>query len=309
MRAARERVSDESRKHFSGGSNASLGDLSEGVGDGGNVDDDIGAFDLERETDGIAATGFADRGNVNGGGAVAADDVLAVLAIAFRAADAASIERDAPALRLLDDKEAKILRTGIHLKSVQVPVLDFSNRNADQIRCSRNGVRRRWSRACAGVNKVGGENENDGKAGYGSRDHPATLAAALGFKKALLGFVCCGIFGRGRSEPFAKDEKHGRAENKNEKEKFVANDGTDKGHFLFARRKPAGFAEFMQARDRELRGDEPENDGGHREKAVERNLDGPFEKEKPDGDGGGEAEDPADPGLQAGTGEFDSAEN
>jgi len=81
--------------------------LGEGSSYGGNVYDDVGSFDLKRKPDRIAAASFSDGGNVNGGRAMAAYDVLAVLAIAFRAADAASVERNAPALRLFDDEERK----------------------------------------------------------------------------------------------------------------------------------------------------------------------------------------------------------
>src|SRR5438128_5810143 len=186
---------------------------------------------------------------------MAADHILAILAIAFRAADAAGIKRDTPALRLLDDEKTKILRTGIYRENVQISVLNFRDRNADVVGGGDDCARRRRSGIGASVNEIGGENKNDREACDGGGDHPAELTAPLGFEKTLFGFVCRDTFWRRRCEPFAKDQKHGCAENENEEEELVPNDGTDERHLLFARSEPAGFAEFVKARDGELRSD------------------------------------------------------
>jgi len=45
-----------------------------------------------------------------------------------------SIERDAPALRLFDDEETKILSAGIQGEDMQVPVLHFGDRHANNVR-------------------------------------------------------------------------------------------------------------------------------------------------------------------------------
>src|SRR5882672_8608810 len=133
--------------------------------------------------------------------------------------------------------------------------------------------------------------------------------AAARFKEALLGFVCDGVFGAGRRKPFTQNQENGRAENENKEKEFVANDGADEGHFLLAGRNPARFAKLMQAGDGELSSHEPEDDGGHRKKAVQRNLNGPLDEEKSDGDGGSESEKRADPGLQAVAGKLNGPEN
>src|SRR5262249_8201362 len=89
----------------------SLGDLGEGVRNGRDVDDDVRAFHLKRQAHWIAAARLANRGNVNRRSTVTANHILPVLTVAFRAANPARIERHAPALRLFDHQETKILRS------------------------------------------------------------------------------------------------------------------------------------------------------------------------------------------------------
>src|ERR1700686_1831167 len=84
----------------------------------GKIHHNVAAVDVRRHSDGIAATLIADGRDINGGAAVTANDVLAVLAIAFRAADAASIESGAVAVGLLDDHEAQSLLGDVHSEQV-----------------------------------------------------------------------------------------------------------------------------------------------------------------------------------------------
>jgi len=65
----------------------------------------------------------------------------------------------------------------------------------------------------------------------------------------------------------------------------------------------------MKAGDSELRGNEPEDDGGRRKKAVQRNPNRALEEEDSDGNGGRETENGADPRLQTVAGKLDSAKN
>jgi len=50
-------------------------------------------------------------------------------------------------LWLLDDEEAKILRTGIYRENVQIAILNFGDRNTDKVGGSGNGARRRAERS------------------------------------------------------------------------------------------------------------------------------------------------------------------
>src|SRR5882724_1544797 len=88
-----------------------------------DVDDEIGAVHAKGNANGIAAARFTDRGNVYSGAAVAADNILPILPVAFRATDATGVERHAPALLYFDDEKAKRLISRFHCKQVQVAVL------------------------------------------------------------------------------------------------------------------------------------------------------------------------------------------
>src|SRR5258707_8766678 len=90
-----------------------------GFGDGAYLDDYVGPVYTERDADRVAAACFANGGDVNCGAAMAANHILAVLAVAFRAANAAGIQRDAPALRLLDDQEKEKLIGGVIRKKMR----------------------------------------------------------------------------------------------------------------------------------------------------------------------------------------------
>src|SRR5215831_8415484 len=92
---------------------------------------------MSRHADGVATSGLADGWNIDGGAAMAADHVLAILAIAFGAADAASIERRAPAIGLFDDHEADGLACAdIGREKMHGSVLDLAKRNAKLIALS-----------------------------------------------------------------------------------------------------------------------------------------------------------------------------
>src|ERR1700686_629254 len=83
--------------------------LLSGAAKTGEIHHNVAAIDARRDSNGIAATLIADRGDIDGGATMTADYVLAVLAIAFRATDAASIESGTVAIGFLDEHETQIL--------------------------------------------------------------------------------------------------------------------------------------------------------------------------------------------------------
>src|SRR5262249_6428251 len=110
-------------------------------------------------------------------------------------------------------------------------------------------------------------------------------------------------------QPLAQNQQDGRAENKYKEEDLIADNRADQRHFTFAGGQPARFAQFMQAGQGQLRGDQPQNNRGRGEKAVQWNLQGALKEEKADGNRRGQAEDGSDPGLEAFAGKLDRAEN
>ena len=92
--------------------------LLSGATEAGKFHHDVAAIDARRDSDGIAATLIANSRNIDGGAAMTADHILAVLAVAFRATDAASIESRAVAVRFLDDHETQILIGDVHSEQV-----------------------------------------------------------------------------------------------------------------------------------------------------------------------------------------------
>ena len=88
---------------------SSLRHFAPGFGDGADAHNEISAVYAERDADGIATAGFTNRGNVNRRATVAANNILPILTVTFRAADAAGIERHAPTLRLFDDEKPERL--------------------------------------------------------------------------------------------------------------------------------------------------------------------------------------------------------
>src|ERR1700747_1981114 len=122
----------------------SFGDFGPGFGDGGDIHHDVGAMYAERDADRVATAGFADGGDIDCRAAVPANHILAVRAVAFCPANAARIQRHAPALRLLDDQEPERLIAGFNSKKMQIPVLHFAERHAEFV-TRRTGSR---NRAC-----------------------------------------------------------------------------------------------------------------------------------------------------------------
>jgi len=88
--------------------------LLRGMTQAGKIHHNVAAIDVRCDADGIAATLIADGRNINGGAAMTADNVLAVLAIAFGATDAARIESGAVAVGFLDDHEAERLTGDVY---------------------------------------------------------------------------------------------------------------------------------------------------------------------------------------------------
>src|SRR5258708_4013827 len=141
----------------------SFGHFGPRFADGVYFHDDVGAIHAKWHTHGITAAGFANRRNVNRGAAAAADYILAVLAIAFRAAYAAGVERNAPALRLLDHKKTERRVSRLHGEKMKVAILHFAECNAQfVVPCSGGGYcARRWrSRVRFYVNKIRGQHKN-----------------------------------------------------------------------------------------------------------------------------------------------------
>src|SRR5260221_831804 len=209
-----------------------------------NIDDHIVALNLRRKFDWIATALAPDRGNINRRGAVTADYVLPVLAVAFGSADEAGIECRTIAIGLLDDHEADSLPVGIQREEMQIPILHFGDRNLyDAIhRFQGPGLRRR--RIHLGVDEIGCKRQDHRQAYTGRGDHPATLAAILRLNQAAVRVIrhsSGGLVVRGRL-PLAEDHQGGRAEHKHEEEKFVSDNRSQDGHLCFAGRQPTGFA-------------------------------------------------------------------
>ena len=83
--------------------------LLSGAAQAGKIHHDVAAVDAGCDTDGIAAALISDTRDVDGRAAMAADYVLAVLAITFSATDAARIESGAVAIGFLDDHKTQRL--------------------------------------------------------------------------------------------------------------------------------------------------------------------------------------------------------
>src|ERR1700730_5925882 len=96
----------------------------------GKVHHNVASVDVRCDADGIAATLIADRRNINGGAAMTADHILAVLPIAFRATDAASIESCAIAIGLFDDHKTQRLVGDVYGEQMQFPVIHLRERDA-----------------------------------------------------------------------------------------------------------------------------------------------------------------------------------
>src|SRR3984893_5266976 len=155
----------------------------------GKIHHNVAAINVRGNADGIAATLIADGRNVDGGAAMTADDILAVLSIAFRATDATSIESCAISVGLLDDHESQRLVRDVYGEKMEFSIIHLGERNANFLAVGGNR-RRRWrDRIGARVNKIGGEYKNHYQTRGGSGHHPVSLTAILRFEQAFSGFT------------------------------------------------------------------------------------------------------------------------
>src|SRR6266704_2569328 len=109
---------------------------------------------MRGHADGIASALIADRGDINRRGAVAADDILAVLPVTFRPADAARVQRRAPAVGFLDDHETQRLTASIDGKKMHVSVLNFADRDMHDISDVFDRTSRRWRGVRPRINEI-----------------------------------------------------------------------------------------------------------------------------------------------------------
>src|SRR5260370_25368639 len=109
---------------------ALLRNLARSLRQGRYIQHQVAAIHVRRDANRIAAALLADRGHVNCRSAVAANDVLSVLAVAFRAADAAGIQRPAVTVPPLDDEEAQPLPSDLQREKMQTGIRNFPQPNA-----------------------------------------------------------------------------------------------------------------------------------------------------------------------------------
>src|SRR5258706_4009565 len=133
-----------------------------------HIHNQVAALNTRRYTNGIAAARFANGRHINRRAAVPADYVLAVLAVAFRTAYPACIQRRAVAIRLLDDHEAQRLTVDSHGEQMHVRVLNLAQRYAHFIAHRANRPRSRRRRICPRIDKVRGEHQYDCQAPDGA---------------------------------------------------------------------------------------------------------------------------------------------
>src|SRR6266516_2865212 len=112
---------------------------------------------MRRYANGIASSLIADRGDIDRRGAMAANDILAVLPVTFRPADAACVQRRAPAVGLLDDHETQRLTASIDGKKMHVSVLNFADWDTHDICDGFDRTSRRRRGVRPRINEIGGE--------------------------------------------------------------------------------------------------------------------------------------------------------
>ena len=130
----------------------------------------------------------------------------------------------------------------------------FGQRDADYISNCRDMLCFRRGGGRAGVNEFSREGEYDGKAQKGRCETPSPATAILVLSEALFSGIRGRLERRASSaatrsasrtsverEPFAQYHNGSDAENDHEEKIFVADDGTDRRHFLLARWKPPGL--------------------------------------------------------------------
>jgi hypothetical protein len=104
--------------------------------------------------------------------------------------------------------------------------------------------------------------------------------------------------------PLAKNQQRGRAKDEHKKEKFIPDNRTDDRHFRLAGRQPLRFAQLVQTAERQLEGNEHQDDAGRGKEPLQRHTQGALKEQDPDRDGRRNAGDRADPGLEARGGHF-----
>lgn len=88
-------------------------------GESRKIDDHRARVHMRFHRDGIAPSAFTDRGNVNRGSAIPANDVEAFLPVTHRAADLAGVEsRRIIAVRFMNDQKAN--HRSIHIRAIEV---------------------------------------------------------------------------------------------------------------------------------------------------------------------------------------------
>src|SRR4029077_18760051 len=97
---------------------------------------------------------------------------------------------------------------------------------------------------------------------------------------------------------FKQHHQRGQHQDRNEEEKFVADDGADDRHLLPGRGKYSVFGKLVQARDYKLRGHQEKNRGGDAEEFLQIDLDAALDEHHSEEDGDDHAEDGADEAHQ-----------
>src|SRR5258708_24865697 len=123
---------------------------------------------------GIAPAQIADRGKVDSRSEMAANNILAVLPVTFRPADAARVQRRAPAVGLLDDHETQRLSAGVYRVKMHVAVLNsnFADGHTYDASGGFDGANRGRRGVRARVNEIGGERHDHGQGRACPWNHP-----------------------------------------------------------------------------------------------------------------------------------------
>src|SRR5579863_907964 len=126
--------------------------------------DDCDAIRARLHAHGVAATYIANRRDVDCRVAVAANDVLAVLAVAHPATNLAGIERDAPARWFVNHKKTDRFTTRLGGEEMHLAVVQTRERNAHLAILRRKRLRGGLSCHRASVNDLAREDEDHNQA-------------------------------------------------------------------------------------------------------------------------------------------------
>ena len=114
-RTASKGIGNEAEEHNVAGEVPQLTrNLLSGTTQAGKIHHNVTAINVRGNVDGIAATLIADGRNVDRGAAMTADDIPAVLPIAFRATDTTSVQSCAISVGFLDDHKTQSLVRDVH---------------------------------------------------------------------------------------------------------------------------------------------------------------------------------------------------